>query len=154
MAKNFIKEIMIRFNFLTSFINLAAVDLKILQILRNSDHTPLFSKKIKTANIIILHESNRIIKDNKKTSHTLNKYKFDEISEIKKKTISAALKKTPLKHLLKRFKNQSINKIQEHFPSKEKFTLRDFQQDEIIKVMKELPKNKASTFKDIAQLKS
>lgn len=66
-----------------------------------------------------------------------------------KKTTSAALKKAPLKHLLKRFKNQSINKIHEHFPGKEKFTLGEFQQDEIMKVMKELPKNKASTFKDI-----
>ena len=66
-----------------------------------------------------------------------------------KKTTSAALKKASLKHLLKRFKNQSINKIHEHFPGKEKFTLGEFQQDEIMKVMKELPKNKASTFKDI-----
>ena len=46
--------------------------------------------------------------------------------------------------MLKHFKNQPINKIQEHFDSKGKFTLCKFQREEIIKVIKELPKNRVT----------
>ena len=44
---------------------------------------PLFSNKGKTANTIILHENNRIIKDNKKISHALNKY-FTDLTKTHK----------------------------------------------------------------------
>ena len=52
---------------------------------------PFFANKTKTANTVILHKNIRIIKDNKKISHTLNK------------KISPVLKKKSLKHLLRHF---------------------------------------------------
>ena len=109
---------------------------------------PLFSNKSKTANTIIPHKNIRIIKDNKKIWHTLNKYfhKFDKTLKFKKK--SPALKKKSLKHLLRQFKNHSSEKIKKH-NSKEIFTFREFKETEIIKTIKEQPKNKSSTFKDI-----
>ena len=82
-----------------------------------------FSNKRKTANIIILHENHRIIK-NKKISHTLNKYFTDFTKTLKLKTIIPALKKEPLKYLLKCFNYQSINKIPNHFDGKEKIAFR------------------------------
>ena len=78
---------------------------------------PLFPNKRKTANTIILHENHRIIKDNKKIQHTLNKYFTNLIKTLKlKKDISCSEKQTnTVKHLLKHFKNEFITKIQEHF---------------------------------------
>ena len=110
---------------------------------------PLFSNKGKTANTITFHENNRIIKDNKKISHTLNKYFNSLTKTLKLKKTSPALKKKSLKHLLRHFKNHSIKKIKIHFNSKEIFTFREFKETEVIKTIKELPKNKANTFKDI-----
>ena len=46
---------------------------------------PLFSNKSKTTNKIILDENNRIIKDNKKISHILNKYFTDLTKNLKLK---------------------------------------------------------------------
>ena len=83
---------------------------------------PLFSNKSKTANTIILHKNNRIIKDNKKTSHTLNKYFTDLTKTLKLKKASPVLKKKSLKHLLRHFKNHSTKKSKKHFNSKEIFT--------------------------------
>ena len=76
---------------------------------------PLFSNKSKRANTIIFHENNRIIKDNKKISHTLNKYFTNLTKTLKLKKISPALKNKSLKHLLRHFKNHSIKKIKKHF---------------------------------------
>ena len=69
---------------------------------------PLFSNKSKTGNTIILHENNRIIKDNKKISHTSNKY-FTNLTKTLKRNLP--LKKKSLKHLLRHFKNHSTKKI-------------------------------------------
>ena len=52
----------------------------------------LFSNKSKTANII-LNENHRIIKENKKIPHTLNKYFTDLTKTLKLKKASPALKK-------------------------------------------------------------
>ena len=110
---------------------------------------PLFSNKSKTANTIILHKNNRIIKDNKKISHTLNKYFTDLTKTLKLKKTSPPLKKKSLKYLLRHFKNHSTKKIKEHLNSKVIFTFQEFKETETIKTIKELQKNKASTFKDI-----
>ena len=110
---------------------------------------PLFSNKSNNASTDILHENNRIIKDNKKISHTWNKYFKNLTKTLKLKKTSHALNKKSLKHLLRHLKNYSTKKIKKHFNSKEIFTFREFKKTEIIKAIKELPKNKASTFKDI-----
>ena len=87
---------------------------------------PLFSNISKTANTIILHENIRIIKHNKKVSHTLNKYLTNLTKTLKLKKTSPALKNKSLKHLLRHFKNHSNKKIKKHFNSKEIFTFREF----------------------------
>ena len=68
----------------------------------------LFSNKSKTGNTIILHENNRIIKDNKKISHTSNKY-FTNLTKTLKWNLP--LKKKSLKYLLRHFKNHPTKKI-------------------------------------------
>ena len=93
--------------------------MKVLRTLKNSGR-PLFPNKSKTANTIIFHKNNRIIKDNKKLSHT------NLTKTVKLKKTSPALKKKSLKHLLRRFKKNSTKKIKEHFNSKETFTFREF----------------------------
>ena len=126
----------------------------ILQFLKKFWKTvkPLFSNKSKTANNN--HENNKIIKGNKKTSHTLNKYFTNLRKTLKSKKISLALKKKSLKQLvLRHFKNNSTKKIKKHFNSKEIFTFREFKETGITRTIKELSENKASPFKDI-QLKS
>ena len=65
---------------------------------------PQFSNESKTANTIILHKNLRIIKDNKKISHTLNKYFINLTKTLKLKKTSPALKNKPLKSLLKKLK--------------------------------------------------
>ena len=60
----------------------------------------LFSNKSKTANTIILNKSNRIIKDNKNISHTLNKYFTYMTKTLKSKKTPTALKKKSLDNLL------------------------------------------------------
>lgn len=79
-----------------------------------------FSSKIKTKNTIILPENHKIIKENKTISHTFNKYlpNFTKTLKLKNKP----LKKKPLKHQLKHFKNQYMKKIQKHLNDKVKFT--------------------------------
>ena len=98
----------------------------------------LFSNKNKTVNTIIIHEDNRIIEDNKKTSYTLNKYIINLTKTLKLKKISPALKRKPPKHLLRHFNNHSTKKIREHFNIKEIFTFREFKETEIIETIKEL----------------
>ena len=110
---------------------------------------PLLSNKSKTANTITLNENNRIIKDNNKISHTLNKYFAHLTSTLKLKKTSPALKKNSLEHLLRHFRNHSTKKVKKHFDRKEIFTFCEFKETEIIKTIKEQPKVKDSTFKDI-----
>ena len=112
----------------------------------NLNSKSITDTKSKTANAIILHENNRIIKDDKKIPHTLNKYFTNLTKTLILKNTSPALKNN-LKHLIRHFKNHSTTKIKKHFNSKE-FTFHEFKETGIIKTM-ESPKNKASTFKDI-----
>ena len=86
---------------------------------------PLFSNKRKTANTIILHKYNKIIKDDKKIAHTLNKYSANLTKTLKLKKSSPALKKKSPKQLLRHFKNHSTKKIKKHFKSKELFAFRE-----------------------------
>ena len=72
---------------------------------------PLFANKSKTSNTIIIQENNRIIKDNSKISHTLNKYFTNLTKTLKLKERSPALKKKSLKHVLRHFKNLSTKKL-------------------------------------------
>ena len=75
-----------------------------------------FSNKSKTKNTNMLHENNYgMIKSNKKMSHTLNKYFKNLAENLRLKKTSLALKEKPLKHLLKRFKNESLQKDLEAF---------------------------------------
>ena len=53
---------------------------------------PPFCNKSKAADTIILHENHRIIKDNKKISHTLNKYFTDLTKTLKLRKAYPALK--------------------------------------------------------------
>ena len=92
-------------------------------------------------NSIILHKNNRIIKDNKKISHTSNKYFTNLTKTLKLKKICPVLKKKSLKHLLRHFKNHSPKRIKKNFNSKEIFTFCEFQETEIIKIIQELPQN-------------
>ena len=102
---------------------------------------PLFSNKNKTANTIILHKNNRIIKDNKKISH-MNKY-FTSLTKTLKLKKTSALKKKSSKHLLRHFKNHFINKIKKHFNSNERYAFREFKETEIMKTIKKLPKKQS-----------
>ena len=90
-----------------------------------------------------------MIKDDKKISHTLTKHFTNLTKTLKLIKTFLALKKKPLKHLLKHFKYHSTIKIKKHFNSKEIFTIREVKETEIINTIKELRKNKTSTFKDI-----
>ena len=108
---------------------------------------PLFSNKNKTANTIILNKNNRIVKDNKNISHTLNKSFTYMTKTLKSKKTLTALKKKSLDNLLWYFKNHSTKKTEKHFDGKEVFTFFKFKEIEIEKSVKELPKTKLALSK-------
>ena len=63
----------------------------------------------------MLHENNNgMIKNNKKMSRTLNKY-FKNLAKNLRLKKTVALKEKPLNYLLKRFKNESLQKDLEAF---------------------------------------
>ena len=68
---------------------------------------PCFSSKSKTTNTIIFHQKYRIIKDNKKISHSLNKYFMNLTNTL----ASPALKNKPLIYMLKQFENDQSKKF-------------------------------------------
>ena len=74
----------------------------------------LLSNRSRTEGNMIIHENNRIIKDNKKVSHTLNMYFTNLNKNPELKRTSPALKKKPLKQShssLKRDSNRGISPL-------------------------------------------